>query len=100
MKTYQDVETFMVRIHDMQFEEKFTPLPDFSYSNLQKVKVFLCIDALKRFAAGRMIQYVPGKPGESPSVWYVRIGFGKYLPCSTNGEMDKFTRSIVIPPKN
>lgn len=96
MKTYQDVETFQVHIHDLQFEEAFNPIEEFTFEDLKKIKVFLHINGLKFFAAGKLIQFVPAVEGKRPAVWYVRLGFGKYLPCSTNSCMDEFTRSKVF----
>lgn len=95
MKTYRDVETFEVRVHDLQFEECFIPMTDFSFENLQKIKVFLHIVGLKHWAAGKVIRLVPGIPGVRPTIYYVREGFGNYIPCSTNKDMDEFTRSLV-----
>lgn len=96
MKTYQDVETFKVLIHDLQFEEAFHPMEEVTYEDLNRIKVFFHINALKFFAAGKLIQFVPAIPGKRPAIWYVRLGFGRYLPCSTNLAMDEFTRSKVF----
>lgn len=96
MKTYQDVETFKVVIHDLQFEESFNPMEEVGYEDLKEIKVFLHLNSLKFFAAGKLIQFVPAIAGKRPAIWYVRIGFGKYIPCSTNIAMDEFTRSKVF----
>lgn len=96
MKTYRDTERFQVRIHDLSFEEAFHPIENFDFEAIKKIKVFIHKDTLMLWAAGRSIHFVKGTPGVSPSVWYVRVGFGRYIPCSTNQEMDEFNLSLSL----
>lgn len=96
MKTFQEVEHFDVTIENLQFEEVFSPIEEFNKETIKSVRVFLDLNRLKHYAAEKLIRFVPGVEGKSPSIWYVREGFGKFIPCSINGEMDKFTRSLVL----
>lgn len=98
-KTYRDVEVFEVRIHDLQFEEAFIPIKDEEFQKIEvlnSIKTFLHIVGLRVWAAGKMIQYVPGIPKVRPAIWYVRVGFGKFIPCSTNKAMDEFNMSLAL----
>lgn len=98
MKTYRQVETFEVRIHDLKFEEAFTPIKDEDFKKFEtvkKIKTFLHIIGLRQWAAGKVMQFVPGIEGVRPDIWYVRIGFSNYVPCSTNKAMDEFNLSLA-----